>query len=71
MGMTFMVTSHMARQQILGDTKGTETDVSRALLDSMDIIFQQMVYSQIAYNYYKALNEAIAEIPLIEDQEPT
>jgi hypothetical protein len=31
MGMTFMVTSHVARQQILGDTKGTETDVSRAL----------------------------------------
>jgi hypothetical protein len=47
MGMTFMVTAHIARQQVLNDTDGTETDFSRTLLDSMDIIYQQMTNSQI------------------------
>jgi hypothetical protein len=71
MGMTFMVTAHIARQQILNDTGGTASKFLRMLLDSMDAIYGQMVNSQIACHYYKALDESIVEIPLIEENQPT
>jgi hypothetical protein len=71
MGITFMITAHMTRLQIMNNTGGTETDFSRAPLDSMDIIYQQMVSSQIGYHYYLALGKSIAETPLSEDLELT
>jgi hypothetical protein len=71
MGMTFMVTVLMARHQVLYNRGGTETDLSRALLHSMDITYQQMINSQIAYHYHLACDVDIGEIPLIEDRAPT
>jgi hypothetical protein len=50
----------------------TESDLPRALLDSMDTIYQQMVCSQIAYYCYNlVLDESIAEIPLNKSLEAT
>jgi hypothetical protein len=70
MGMSFVLTAYLARQQILNNTGGTETDFSLALSNLLDTIYQQMVSSQIFYHYYKTLDKIIAEIPHLEDTQP-
>jgi hypothetical protein len=37
----------------------------------MDIMYQQMINTQIACHYYLARDVSIREIPLIEDRAPT
>jgi hypothetical protein len=70
-GTTYMIATHLVRQEILCDTCWEETPAMEVILDSMNTIHEQMVNSAITFHYYNTIDGSIGDIPLDENNQPT